>query len=141
MPAARTTRGFTLIELMIVVAIIGVLCLIALPKFGLMIRKSNEAATRGHMGSVRSAISIYYSGNEGLYPSDLSPFLTPGGPYAMATPPLIYTAEHGTNGVIEAYTAPDPYADTGHWGYISSNGVFWTVCFHKDVAGKVWSEQ
>lgn len=137
----RRIGGFTLIELMIVVAILGLLALIAVPRFGQLIRKSNEAATRGHMGSVRSAVSIYYSGNEGLYPTNLSPFLLPGSPYALANPPVIYTADHGTSRQIDLYAATNPFLDTGFWAYVSRDGVFWAACFHRDVAGKVWSEQ
>ena len=59
------TKGFTLIELMLVVAIIGLLGSIALPKFGNLILKSKEAAAKGHLGSLRSALSIYYCDNEG----------------------------------------------------------------------------
>ena len=65
-------RGFTLIELMIVVAIIGILAAIAVPKFADLIRKSTEGASKGNLGSVRSALSIYYGDMEGQYPSSIS---------------------------------------------------------------------
>jgi prepilin-type N-terminal cleavage/methylation domain-containing protein len=60
--------GFTLIELMIVVAIIGILATIAIPKFADLIRKSQEGATKGNLGSLRSAIGIYYADMEGYVP-------------------------------------------------------------------------
>src|SRR5687768_3813539 len=63
-------KGFTLIELMIVVAIIGILAAIAIPKFADLIRKSNEGATKGNLGAIRSAMSIYYGDMEGIYPND-----------------------------------------------------------------------
>src|SRR3982751_371983 len=70
----KAKRGFTLIELMIVVAIIGILAAIAIPKFSQLITKGNEANTKGNLGAIRSALSIYYGDTEGAYPvtSDLS---------------------------------------------------------------------
>lgn len=62
------TNAFTLIELMIVVAIIGILASIAIPKFADLIRKLQEATTKGNLGVLRSALSIYYVDNEGFYP-------------------------------------------------------------------------
>jgi prepilin-type N-terminal cleavage/methylation domain-containing protein len=53
------STGFTLIELMLVVAIIGLLAAIALPKFADLVRKAREAALRGKTGAIRSAISNY----------------------------------------------------------------------------------
>src|SRR5271163_2085878 len=77
--------GFTLIELMIVVAIIGILAAIAIPKFAELIRKSSEGASKGNLGSIRSALSIYYGDMEGQYPS-LMGALTISGKYLATVP-------------------------------------------------------
>src|SRR5271169_5017097 len=83
----KTKRGFTLIELMIVVAIIGILAAIAIPKFSSLILKSNEANTKGNLGALRSALSIYYGDMEGWYPVDALVSLTTSGKY-MSTLPI-----------------------------------------------------
>ena len=68
----KTKKGFTLIELMIVVAIIGILAAIAIPKFADLIKKSKEGATKGSLGALRSALTIYYGEQEGYYPNPKS---------------------------------------------------------------------
>jgi prepilin-type N-terminal cleavage/methylation domain-containing protein len=67
-------KGFTLIELMIVVAIIGILAAIAIPRFAQMLEKSREGSTKGDLGSIKSAASIYYGDTQGIWPSTLQCF-------------------------------------------------------------------
>ena len=64
-------RGFTLVELMIVVAVIGILAAIALPRFGQMLEKSREGQTKGNLNSIHSAVSIYYGDQRGIWPTTL----------------------------------------------------------------------
>jgi prepilin-type N-terminal cleavage/methylation domain-containing protein len=67
-------KGFTLIELMIVVAIIGILAAIAIPRFAQMLEKSREGSTKGNLGSLKSAASIYYGDQQGVWPTTLQAF-------------------------------------------------------------------
>jgi prepilin-type N-terminal cleavage/methylation domain-containing protein len=67
----RTIHGFTLIELMIAAAILGVLAMIAVPKFADMVIRAKEAVVLGQLGAVRSAYKLYYADTEGVTP-DLS---------------------------------------------------------------------
>jgi prepilin-type N-terminal cleavage/methylation domain-containing protein len=53
-------KGVTLIELLIVVAIIGILAAVAIPKYGELLEKANLGATMGNLGALRSAYSIYF---------------------------------------------------------------------------------
>jgi len=67
-------KGFTLIELMIVVAIIGILAAIAIPRFAQMLEKAREGSTKGNLGSLKSAASIYYGDQQGIWPTTLQSF-------------------------------------------------------------------
>jgi prepilin-type N-terminal cleavage/methylation domain-containing protein len=67
-------KGFTLIELMIVVAIIGILAAIAIPRFAQMLEKAREGSTKGNLGSIKSAASIYYGDTQGVWPTTLQSF-------------------------------------------------------------------
>lgn len=146
----RDRNGFTLIELMIVVAIIGILAAIAIPKFAELIRKSGEGASKGNLGSLRSAISIYYGDMEGVYPGHLDS-LTLGGKYMSAIPLAKTPSYHADSSLIEDndnWGMGSMFVlDNGRWRYWNwtsglngkNQGDLFIGCFHTDSKGSVWS--
>ena len=139
--------GFTLIELMIVVAIIGILAAIAIPKFASLIRKSGEGASKGNIGAIRSSLSIYYGDMEGQYPAQISA-LTIGAKY-LGTIPLAKTPSYHADSSSELDVAASPLTPTDEasgngWLYDNATtdsnvGSMLVNCTHTDTKGSVWT--
>jgi type II secretion system protein G len=60
--------GFTLVELMIVVAILGILAAIVLPEFQGHIQQANEAQAKANLKILRDAIERYAADHNGIPP-------------------------------------------------------------------------
>lgn len=65
----QDARGFTFIEMLIVVAIIGILATIALPSFQMGVAKAKEAALKENLFILRDVIDQYYADQERYPPS------------------------------------------------------------------------
>ncbi|MDP2867079.1 MAG: prepilin-type N-terminal cleavage/methylation domain-containing protein [Elusimicrobiota bacterium] len=159
----RLRGGFTLIELMIVVAIIGILAAIAVPKFADLISKSREGATKANLASVRSAIKIYYADAEGIYPGDNLACLTANGKYLKEVPQARVPGRHSVSnkvctGMYFAGGCITGLGAVGSWdghnnalwiyweqdappmmGVFRQKGDFWVGCNHLDSKGTGWS--
>jgi MSHA pilin protein MshA len=63
MPAIKDQRGFTLIEIIMVIVLLGIIAAIAIPQYVDMKSKAQEATADGIVGSIVSAAAIGYAYN------------------------------------------------------------------------------
>lgn len=113
---------------------------IAIPKFGDLIRSGNEGATRGNLGAIRSALSIYYGDMEGYYPVDPMS-ITVNGKYISKVPRAKTPNYHDDSDEIRTGRI---FTDKGGFLYNSdphdaNNGTLWVNCTHTDARGRVWT--
>ncbi len=136
-------KGFTLIELMIVVGIIGILAAIAIPKYYAMCEKANESTTKANGGAIRSAMAIYYGDREGVWPTTLnnnswtsylmSSYLDVL-PQVTATHSSIGTNPRG-NAMVYISAGTIPTAPGAGWAYDSSYGRIYVNSCYMDTRG------
>ena len=62
-------KGFTLIEMVIVILLVGIMAAIAIPKFVNLTSTAKQAAYDSGLGALRSTVSIYLGENQGVWPT------------------------------------------------------------------------
>lgn len=140
------TRGFSLIELLLVVAIILTIVAIALPNFNRGRMQANETAAVAAMRTVTTAIVTYESTYQTGYPnnlSDLGPPPTGTPPSAMAADLVDKLVASGTrSGYAFTYASSDTNGDGRNDAYTlnaapSNPGVTGTKQFYVDASNVI----
>ena len=99
----NTREGYSLIELMIVVAIIGILVALAVPSFQHSAVKAREAALKQNLQTIRTVLDQHYA-DKGFYPPSLETLVVAGYLRQVPTDPFAETADAW---VIEFEENPD----------------------------------
>ena len=102
-------KGFTLVEIMIVVAIIALLAAIAIPNLLSARRTANTAAAKANIRSLSTAAETFSVAHSGTYPAKVGSATDAGGLYDF-----INSASSYCNASVQGYTYTCTLAPTGY---------------------------
>ena len=88
----KTSRGFTLIELMVVMTVIALLISIAVPRYFHSIEQAKEATLKQSLSVMRVAIDKFYGDND-RYPESISELVTKKYIRAVPVDPITESTE------------------------------------------------
>lgn len=102
----HSSRGFTLIELVIVIVIIGILAAVAVTKYSDLTGSAKTAAMQGNAATVQSAFAIYLAANAGAFPTvtQLTDQIQAGGATVVAAATGVQFTVSGTDYTVATYT-------------------------------------
>ncbi len=128
--ALRNQSGFTLIELVIIIVVLGIIAAVAIPKYQDISGEAKVAATKGALGNLRSGISIYYantavkSGTAEWPPIDS--LKTPGVVMMNSLPANPYqSSDAAPDSIVTGVTKGTTVGSRGGWAYNPTTGEIW----------------
>jgi general secretion pathway protein G len=122
------TTGFTLVEILVVVALLAILAIVVIPQFGSAADQARESVLRGDLMGMRRQIQLYRVHHGGDYPSSLNQLTKKTdingdeggdlGPYLMALPMNPFTESNDTQ------TETKGSGSSQAWYYNATTGEF-----------------
>lgn len=133
-------KGFAVIEIVAIAAVLIFLCVFTVSKFMSLVHKAQEGSTKHQLMRVRSAIAAYYGENKGMYPTDDLSCLVPRylEEIPLARIPGYAPSSHVSTGNFET-----AFTKTGGWAYVNDPadprfGDFFVNSEKEDSYGKMW---
>jgi prepilin-type N-terminal cleavage/methylation domain-containing protein len=120
--ATRRESGFTLIELMIVVVIIGILAAIAIPNYISVTNRAHEAAVKANMHTMQLSMEDFSVLNNGDYPISGASLTIEGHTLAQLCPTTAYPLNPFTKlPSVVLFNAPPTTGNPGELGINPAN--------------------
>jgi prepilin-type N-terminal cleavage/methylation domain-containing protein len=86
-------QGFTLVEIVIAIVLVGILSAVAVVGIGSLTGKGNDAACKSSLDAAKAASVVHFASN-GAYPATLTD-MTAGSPAALTLPTSVTVATGG----------------------------------------------
>lgn len=136
-PHARSRAGFTLLELMMVVAILGILAAVAIPAFRMYQQRSKRGEAYANLESVRK-VQLAYATEFGAFISALpSPFISLSPDKQNWTSTGVFYSGPPGQGFDQLGWRPEgaTYFDYDTEAQVGANGAYFTAAAYGDVDG------
>ena len=151
----RNQKGFTLVELLIVVITLGILAAVVIPQFNSAATESKEAALASNLATIRQAVEMYKVQHNDAFPSgtaavvveqltketSLDGTVVAGGAYGPYLRNSFPKNPISSDNTVAVGAMADPFApdDSTGWSYDSTTGEFRANLTGNTLSGTAYS--